>query len=151
MDRKFKVIIADDMKQIAETYKNIAICNENIEVVAIADNGKEELDLILKLKPDLVITDNKMPEMNGIEVIEKISQLEIDDKPEFILVTGDCNWELNNKCRELDVFRIINKLSVNDALLDTIEEYISFKTNLNIKEVDTFKKTNKDKNEKRHI
>lgn len=107
MDRKFKVIIADDMKQIAETHKNIAICNENIEVVAIADNGK--------------------------------------------LVTGDCNWELNNKCRELDVFRIINKLSVNDALLDTIEEYISFKTNLNIKEVDTFKKTNKDKNEKRHI
>ena len=99
MNGKIKVIIADDVKVIAETNKRIAMNNQDIEVVGMASNGKEEFDMILNLKPDLVITDNKMPIMNGIEVIEKIKNFKIENKPEFVLVTGDNDIELNKNVK----------------------------------------------------
>lgn len=68
MKEKVKVIIADDIDIIAKSNKKIAMDNPNIEVIGIALNGKELYDMILKLKPDLVITDNKMPAINGIDV-----------------------------------------------------------------------------------
>lgn len=143
MDNKIKVIVADDEKKIAEINSNIAKSNENVEVVGIAYNGKEELDMILELEPDLVITDNKMPEMNGIEVIEKINTLAIENKPDFILVTGEYNMELNRKCNELQVFRVLDKLSAGNGLLYTIEEYVESQDNSNKELVNNIRTENK--------
>ena len=70
--KKLKVLIADDIDVITEGNKKIVEKNSNIEVIGIANDGNEEYELILKLKPDIVVTDNQMPKMNGIEVIEKI-------------------------------------------------------------------------------
>ena len=132
MDKKIKVIIADDIQKIAEMNKEIAMRNDNIEVIGIAYNGKEELDMILKLKPDLVITDNKMPEMTGLEVIEQIKNSYIENKPDFILVTGDSGLELNKKCMELGVFSIVNKLLGERDLMYSIEEYVTYLENTNM-------------------
>ena len=132
MDKKIKVIIADDIQKIAEMNKEIAMRNDNIEVIGIAYNGKEELDMILKLNPNLVITDNKMPEMTGLEVIEQIKNSNIENKPDFILVTGDSGLELNKKCMELGVFSIVNKLLGERDLMYSIEEYLE-NTNMQIK------------------
>ena len=132
MDKKIKVIIADDIQKIAEMNKEIAMRNDNIEVIGIAYNGKEELDMILKLNPDLVITDNKMPEMTGLEVIEQIKNSNIENKPDFILVTGDSGLELNKKCMELGVFSIVNKLLGERDLMYSIEEYVTYLENTNM-------------------
>lgn len=132
MDKKIKVIIADDIQKIAEMNKEIAMRNDNIEVIGIAYNGKEELDMILKLNPNLVITDNKMPEMTGLEVIEQIKNSNIENKPDFILVTGDSGLELNKKCMELGVFSIVNKLLGERDLMYSIEEYVTYLENTNM-------------------
>ena len=124
MDTKIKVIIADDINKIAEDNKNIVSQNENVEIVGIASNGQEEMEMILEFTPDLVITDNKMPIMNGIEVIEKINATELNDKPDFILFTGDYSSELNKKCRELGVYMILDKLTGKENLLGAIDDYI---------------------------
>ena len=97
MSQKIKILIADDINKIAEDNKNIVSQNENVEIVGIASNGQEEMEMILEFTPDLVITDNKMPIMNGIEVIEKINATELNDKPDFILFTGDYSPELKKK------------------------------------------------------
>lgn len=130
MNKKIKVVIADDIKVIAETNKNIALKNDNIAVVGIAYNGKQELEMILNLKPDLVITDNKMPEMNGIEVIKNVRNLKLENKPEFILVTGDNGYELNKQCNELGVFKVLGKIGIENTLLYAIDEYVSLKNSL---------------------
>ena len=124
MDTKIKVIIADDINKIAEDNKNIVSQNENVEIVGIASNGQEEMEMILEFTPDLVITDNKMPIINGIEVIEKINATELNDKPDFILFTGDYSSELNKKCRELGVYMILDKLTGKENLLGAIDDYI---------------------------
>lgn len=124
MSQKIKILIADDINKIAEDNKNIVSQNENVEIVGIASNGQEEMEMILEFTPDLVITDNKMPIINGIEVIEKINATELNDKPDFILFTGDYSSELNKKCRELGVYMILYKLTGKENLLGAIDDYI---------------------------
>ena len=124
MSQKIKILITDDINKIAEDNKNIVSQNENVEIVGIASNGQEEMEMILEFTPDLVITDNKMPIINGIEVIEKINATELNDKPDFILFTGDYSSELNKKCRELGVYMILDKLTGKENLLGAIDDYI---------------------------
>lgn len=120
---KLKVVIADDMQVIAENNKRIATLFDNIEVVGIANNGQEEYDMIMELKPDLVITDNQMPLMNGVDVIEKIVNSSISNKPQFILVTGDTG-EVVRKAYNLGVLRVVSKMSSERELKYAIEEYL---------------------------
>lgn len=128
---KIKVLIADDMQMIAENIKNIILKNENFEVVGIAANGKKELDMIHTLKPDIVFTDNQMPEMNGIDVIENVYKSELDIKPKFILVTGDTDRELYNKCAELDVITVLNKPISSDRISYLLDDITSMEETSN--------------------
>lgn len=121
---KIKVLIADDVQVIAESNKKIAQTFENIEVLGIAKNGQEEYNMIEKLMPDLVITDNKMPVMNGIEVIEKINNSSISKKPKFILVTADLGNEFVNNAYSLGVLNVVGKMSSENALKYAIEEFL---------------------------
>lgn len=121
---KIKVLIADDVQVIAESNKKIAQAFENIEVLGIAKNGQEEYNMIEELMPDLVITDNKMPVMNGIEVIEKINNSSISKKPKFILVTADLGREFVNKAYNLGVLNVVGKNSSENALKYAIEEFL---------------------------
>ena len=122
--KKIKVLIADDVQVIAESNKKIAQAFENIEVLGIAKNGQEEYNMIEKLMPDLVITDNKMPVMNGIEVIEKINNSSISKKPKFILVTADLGSEFVNNAYSLGVLNVVGKMSSENALKYEIEEFL---------------------------
>lgn len=133
---KLKVVIADDMQVIAENNKSIATLFDNIEVVGIANNGQEEYDMIMELKPDLVITDNQMPLMNGVDVIEKIVNSSISNKPQFILVTGDTG-EVVRKAYNLGVLRVVSKMSSERELKYAIEEYLYLQ---NTNESDIIKK-----------
>ena len=121
---KIKVLIADDVQVIAESNKKIAQAFENIEVLGIAKNGQEEYNMIEELMPDLVITDNKMPVMNGIEVIEKINNSSISKKPKFILVTADLGSEFVNNAYSLGVLNVVGKNSSENALKYAIEEFL---------------------------
>lgn len=73
MNRKFRVIVADDEKLIA---KNIARKIEqgcdSFEVVAMAGTGLEAFELTRQFLPDVVFSDIKMPEMDGIELIRRL-------------------------------------------------------------------------------
>lgn len=122
--KKIKVLIADDVQVIAESNKKIAQAFENIEVLGIAKNGQEEYNMIKELMPDLVITDNKMPVMNGIEVIEKINNSSISKKPKFILVTADLGSEFVNNAYSLGVLNVVGKMSSENALKYAIEEFL---------------------------
>lgn len=133
---KLKVVIADDMQVIAENNKRIATLFDNIEVVGIANNGQEEYDMIMELKPDLVITDNQMPLMNGVDVIEKIVNSSISNKPQFILVTGDTGAVVR-QAYNLGVLRVVSKMSSERELKYAIEEYLYLQ---NTNESDIIKK-----------
>ena len=72
----YKVLIVDDEKNIRMGIANNCAWTEyGIGQVMTACNGQEALQLILNEKPDIVITDIKMPIMDGLELIKKTAEL----------------------------------------------------------------------------
>ena len=70
MSRQFKVIVADDEKLIAKNIaRRIEESSEAFRVIARAGSGTEALEQARELLPDVVFSDIKMPEMDGIELI----------------------------------------------------------------------------------
>lgn len=62
-----RIIIADDQALIRDGLQTIIELQDDMEVVGVAENGKEACELTAELKPDLVLMDIKMPVMDGIE------------------------------------------------------------------------------------
>ena len=68
-----KIILADDHKIIREGLRSLIEKQPDMEVIAEAQDGLTTVNLVQKLKPDVVIMDIGMPEMNGIDATTKIT------------------------------------------------------------------------------
>ena len=73
-----KVFIADDSEVLRERLTNMLNDIEGIEIVGEAGNGAEAVGSILKLQPDVVILDIRMPEGNGINALQAIKKAQPD-------------------------------------------------------------------------
>ncbi len=69
---KIKIIIADDSDFVRDGMKIILDVDEEFEVLGVASNGKEAIELAKKTKPDVFLMDIQMPEMDGIEATKVI-------------------------------------------------------------------------------
>ena len=69
-----KVLIADDSSFQRKLIKNMIDTHEDIEVIAIARNGREAIEKIGKYNPDVLVLDLVMPEMDGFEAFEFLSE-----------------------------------------------------------------------------
>ncbi len=72
VERAIRVLICDDQAVVCEGLRAILGTSTEIEVVGVAYNGLEALDQIPAARPDLVLMDLKMPEMNGIQATQAI-------------------------------------------------------------------------------
>ncbi len=70
---KIKIILADDHKIVREGLKNLLSSEWDIEIIGEAENGREALSLVNEKKPDIIIMDIGMPELNGIEAAKRIT------------------------------------------------------------------------------
>jgi DNA-binding NarL/FixJ family response regulator len=69
---KIKIIVADDQLLICDGIRIILDSQPDIEVVAIADNGRTAVEYVSQYQPDLVLMDIQMPGMTGIEALKDI-------------------------------------------------------------------------------
>src|SRR5690349_3094236 len=74
MEQKIELIIADDHLLFIEGLKSLLQNEERISVVDLAYDGKELLQVLHKVQPDIVLLDINMPYMNGIDVCRFIKQ-----------------------------------------------------------------------------
>jgi NarL family two-component system response regulator LiaR len=73
MSEKIRVMIVDDHPVVRRGIQSLLGEEEDIQVVGEAVNGKDALEKVESLKPDVILMDLVMPEMSGIEAIEKIT------------------------------------------------------------------------------
>ncbi|GHC72381.1 response regulator [Streptomyces flavofungini] len=72
MTRTIRVLIADDQMMVREGFSVLLNAMPDIEVVGEAVNGREAVERVRELAPDVVLMDIRMPELNGIEATREI-------------------------------------------------------------------------------
>ena len=72
--RTIRVLLADDHKIIRDGLKSLIDKEAGMEVIAEAENGRDAVRLVTKLRPNMVIMDVSMPDMGGTEATRKITE-----------------------------------------------------------------------------
>lgn len=108
----YRLIIADDEPKVIQLIRQLGHWKElAIEIVDECHNGREAYESITAHKPDFVLSDVKMPVYDGIELIRKVREADLD--PLFILLSG---------YRHFEYARSAVQLNVMDYLLKPIDE-----------------------------
>lgn len=116
----YKAVIIDDEPIIVKGLTRLVPWQAyNCEVVGDASNGMEGLDLIRKVKPDIVISDIYMPKMNGLLMAAALKS-EFEDM-ELTILTGYRDFDLVQEALRLGVTRFILKPSNMEELEEALK------------------------------
>lgn len=112
-----RVLIVDDESLIRMDLRDI-IESSGHEVVAEGTNGVEAIKLCKEYKPDIVLMDVKMPELDGIEAARQIG---FHHEAPVVLLTSYSQQDLINKARESGVYGYLIKPVREEQLVPTLE------------------------------
>lgn len=105
LNRKLRILIADDIQETRRSTRLMVSAIDNLEVVAIASDGQQALDMTREHRPDIVLMDINMPVMNGFTSAREI--IKIAPATGFIITSAE---------RDPSAFR--------EAMLMGIQEYL---------------------------
>lgn len=120
----YKLLIVED-EEIVRDYLKRNIAWESIGVIAIgtASNGMEGIEMAMAVKPDIIITDIKMPGMSGLEMVKSIKCNLPGVKT--IILSGYNDFNFAREAIELKVFTYLLKPFEDDDVLETMKKVIS--------------------------
>ena len=118
--QKGKILIADDEPGIRRVIC-LLLEEEGYEVKAV-ENGKEAIDILLQYRPDLVLLDQQMPMMTGVEALEKIKSLNPDQIVIFITAFGSVSLAVD--AVKKGAYDFIEKPFDNDKLILTVNRAV---------------------------
>ena len=87
--QKLHVVLVDDHAPVRRNLRQLIEIRDTYEIVGEGSNGREAIDLVEELRPDLVLMDVNMPEMNGIEATEVIKKKYPETKVLALTALGD--------------------------------------------------------------
>ena len=111
-----KILVIDDERSIRNTLKDILEFEKH--QVTLAENGKQGLEAALNSVFDLIFSDIKMPEMDGIELLGHLTDKDIDVP--IIMISGHGNIETAVECIKKGAFDFIEKPIDLNRLLVTV-------------------------------
>src|SRR3954464_7507691 len=82
-----RVLIADDQALVRAGFRMILDAEDDLDVVGEASDGAEAVKLTRQLKPDVVLMDIRMPELDGIEATRRIAELATDPPARVLMLT----------------------------------------------------------------
>ncbi len=108
------LVVEDEAKVRKGIVRKIERLTDFCEVVGQVRSGEEAFGMIQELKPDIVVTDIKMPGMNGLLLIEKAKQM--NPLIRFIIISGYDDFEFARSAIRLGVFDYLLKPVANEDL-----------------------------------
>jgi DNA-binding NarL/FixJ family response regulator len=117
-----KILIADDKSHVRRVLRTLIEGHEGWDVCAEAEDGMQAVNRAKQFKPDVVILDLAMPELNGIEAAARISK-ELPDVP-ILMFTLYVSPQVEKEAANVGVQRVISK-STGYELIPAIEESVA--------------------------
>lgn len=90
-----KILLADDQTILTEGIKSVLETCADFEVIGCAQDGVEAVELSAKLKPDVVLMDIRMPNMNGVVATKRIKEINPDIKIIVLTTFDDSDYILS--------------------------------------------------------
>ena len=115
-----KILIIDDEPKIRNGLSNLLTRREGWEVAGAYENAADALKYLAVNQVDVMITDIKMPEISGLELIARIR--ERDKKTAIIILSGYSNFQFAQRAIELGVSRYLTKPTNPRELICVLEE-----------------------------
>ncbi len=107
-----KILVIDDEESIRRLLK-VSLTHKGYEVI-LAEDGERGVEAFEQTRPPVVLTDIKMPGMDGIEVLKEIKRLDPDTQ--VIVITGHGEMESAIQALQLDASDFINKPVTDEVL-----------------------------------
>lgn len=90
-----RIVIVEDELKIRTGMAKLICAHTAHQVVGEAQDGRDGLEMILRTRPELVISDIRMPNMDGLEMLEELNRLQI--KCRFVILSGYSEFEYAQK------------------------------------------------------
>ncbi len=120
-----KVLIADDNREFVDLLKDFMVEQPDIDIVGVAYNGNEVLEILEEEIPDVMILDIIMPHLDGLGVLEKLKDYHFSKAPKIIMLTAFGQENITQRAVELGASYYILKPFDMDVLVNRIRQVVT--------------------------
>jgi DNA-binding NarL/FixJ family response regulator len=113
-----RVLVVDDHSLFAEALMLTLAIDERIEVVGCASSGAEAIALTAALRPDVVLMDVHMPNVDGIEATRRIRSM--SPRPEVMMLTAETSAETKRYALAAGASRYVTKDTPARSLIEAV-------------------------------
>lgn len=114
---KQKILFVDDEENILNTIKRNLMLKRNEWELYFAKNGVEGVTISLEILPDLIVTDARMPEMNGAEFLLELQKNEKTREIPTIMLTGFADNEIRKQALEAGIIEFLQKPMIPEEFI----------------------------------
>lgn len=114
MNEKITVLVADDNSDFTMTLSSYLEKEEQIQIVGIAKDGNEAYEKAIELKPDILLLDIIMPHLDGLGVLEKLGETNLEKSPLVIILSAVGQDKITQKAISLGAqYYIVKPFDIN--------------------------------------
>ncbi|REE81019.1 AraC family two component transcriptional regulator [Paenibacillus taihuensis] len=117
------ILIVDDEPRSREGMKKMLGAWADLQYELLtAENGFTALGILEETQVDLMITDIRMPEINGLSLVSRMKEADMQRRPAVILISGHAEFEYAQQAIQLSVVNYLLKPISKDKLIAAVEE-----------------------------
>lgn len=113
-----RVVIADDHPQVRSALRHVLELEADFEVVGEAEDGIRALEEVVRTRPNLVLLDYRMPQLNGVEAAQRIG--DVAPETAMVMLTSEDDPRVRAEAANAGVARYLLKSGRADELLRTL-------------------------------
>jgi DNA-binding NarL/FixJ family response regulator len=113
-----RIVVAEDQHIIRQGICKLLEDLGDIQVVGEADNGADAIRLTQELRPDVLVLDISMPELNGLDALKQM--MNFDPRPKVVILSIHADLALVEQALEFGALGYVLKQSVSEELLDAV-------------------------------
>lgn len=127
-EHKIRILIADDNKDFCIILSEYLNTQQDFEVVGIAKDGLEVVDMLESTNPDIIILDIIMPHLDGLGVLEKLNSMNLEKIPKIIVLSAVGQDKITQKALTLGAEYYVVKPFDMEVFAKRIRECVGIKS-----------------------